>query len=290
MYKDTRKKIYEELGEEVSGEALHIAFKDKGEKRVNQLKGYRKKTEFEKLIGEFGEFYFLRYENILKGNIGKQMLTRSIYLCTLANYDGILVYGNAKGENKFVKEKDLQEILGLGRSETMNTKRDIIKENKIFLVKEDKTIMMNPEYFLKGKVEEKKELKGAIRVFKEAIEELYKKSKPREHKRLALLIDLLPYVNFTHNVICNNPSEKEIERIDPLTLKEVMEIAEYSNVTKFKKELLNVTVNGELAMKITETKYGKFIYVNPRVYYKGGNFEDLKACSNEFRIKKNKGN
>ena len=65
-----------------------------------------------------------------------------------------------------------------------------------------------------------------------------------------------------------------------------MEIAEYSNITKFRKELLNVTVNGELAMKITETKYGKFIYVNPRIFYKGNNYEDLKACTNEFKVKK----
>ena len=106
MYKETRKKIFDALGEEVSGEALQIAFVDKGEKKVNQLKGYRKKSEFDKLIGEFGEFYFLRYENILKENMEKQMLTRSVYLCTLANYDGILVYGNAKGEGKFVKEKE----------------------------------------------------------------------------------------------------------------------------------------------------------------------------------------
>jgi DNA polymerase-1 len=66
---ETRKKIFDALGEEVSGEALQIAFVDKGEKKVNQLKGYRKKSEFDKLIGEFGEFYFLRYENILKENM-----------------------------------------------------------------------------------------------------------------------------------------------------------------------------------------------------------------------------
>ena len=34
------------------------------------------------------------------------------------------------------------------------------------------------------------------------------------------------------------PEEKNIEMVNPLTLKEVMELAEYSHITKFKKELL----------------------------------------------------
>lgn len=286
MYKDTRKKIYEELGEEVSGEALQIAFVDKGEKKVNQLKGYRKKTGFEKLIGEFGEFYFLRYENILKEDIEKQMLTRSIYLCTLADYNGILIYGGAKGKNKYVKRKDLQEILGLKKSGSADTINKIFKKYELFFEREDESIEMNPKYFLKGKIDNKKELGGSTRVFNEAMMELYKKSTPKEHKKLFLLFKLLPHVNFVHNIICSNPEEKNIEMVNPLTLKEVMELAEYSHITKFKKELLDMTVSGELVAKITETKHGKFVYVNPRIYYKGGNFEDLKACSNEFKVKK----
>ena len=66
-----------------------------------------------------------------------------------------------------------------------------------------------------------------------------------------------------------------------------MRIAEYKNLTRFKRDLLNLTVNEELAVKITETKYGKFVYVNPRIFYKGNNADDLKSCMNEFKIKKN---
>ena len=286
MYRETRKKIFDALGEEVSGEALQIAFVDKGEKKVNQLKGYRKKNEFDKLIGEFGEFYFLRYENILKEDIERQIATRGIYLCTFANYDGILVYGDAKGEGKYVKRKDLQEILGLKKSGSADTVNKIFKKYELFFEKEDESIGMNPKYFLKGKIDNKKELGGSTRVFNEAMMELYKKSTPKEHKKLFLLFKLLPHINFAHNIVCSNPSEKNIELVNPLTLKEVMELAEYSHITKFKRELLDMTVNGELVAKITETKYGKFVYVNPRIYYKGKSFESLNACSNEFRVKK----
>jgi hypothetical protein len=122
----------------------------------------------------------------------------------------------------------------------------------------------------------------------EGIREIYEKAKPREHRRLALLMELLPYINFSHNIVCNNPNEKDIDKVDPFNLTEVMELAKYTNLTKFKRDLLNLTVNEELVIKITETKNGKFIYVNPRIFYKGNNVNDLKACMNEFRVKKQK--
>lgn len=261
-------------------------YKNAADRGTNQQNGYRKKKGFEKLISEFGEFYFLRYRNLLNENIEKQIATRSIYLCTFANYDGILVYGNAKGENKFVRRKDLPEILGLKKTELANTMNKMFKTYELFFEKEDERIEMNREYFLKGKVDDKEDLKGAIRVFNEAVRELYMKSSPKEHKKLFLLFKLLPHINFTHNVVCSNPEEKNIELVDPLTLKEAMGLVKYSHITKFKKELLDMTVNGELVAKITETKYGKFIYVNPRIFYSGNKYEDLKACANEFRVKK----
>ena len=95
--------------------------------------------------------------------------------------------------------KDLQEILRLSRREAMYV-RKVFVENGLIIVNKDKTISVNLEYAFKGKMEKKKELKGnVIRMFEEAIRELYEKSDPREHKRLALLVELLPHINFTHN-------------------------------------------------------------------------------------------
>ena len=287
MYESIKAEILKETGRNtITDREIDIIRRDSGRKEVNKIKGYMKKVGTEKILGEFGAFFFLKYKSILKMNIEKQMIFRYIYLCTFSRYDGKIEYGNAKGDGKLAKLKDLQEILKLSRREAMYV-RKVFVENGLIIVNEDKTISVNLEYAFKGKMEKRKELKGnVIRMFEEAIRELYEKSDPREHKRLALLVELLPYINFTHNIICSNPTEKNIELVNPFTLKEVMEIAEYSNITKFRKELLNVTVNGELAMKITETKYGKFIYVNPRIFYKGNSYEDLNACTNEFKVKK----
>jgi hypothetical protein len=182
--------------------------------------------------------------------------------------------------------KNLPEVLGLSEREARNTKNALI-ENELIFINEDKTISVNPKYAIKGGTG-RKELRGSVRAMEEGIREIYEKAKPREHRRLALLMELLPYINFSHNIVCNNPNEKDIDKVDPFNLTEVMELAKYTNLTKFKRDLLNLTVNEELVIKITETKNGKFIYVNPRIFYKGNNVNDLKACMNEFRVKKQK--
>lgn len=241
-------------------------------------------SEIAELIRSFGGFYFSCYKNLLKLKLDKQYMFRFMYLCTLMNYENKVEFGNAKGDNVLALEKDLQEILKLSKRETINTKNELIK-NKLIIVNADKTISINNKYAIKGDIDKRK-LKGSIRMMELGIQELYNKAKATEHKKLGLLIELLPYVNFTHNVLCKNPTETDIGKVDPLNLTEVMQLAEYKNLNRFKKDLLNLTVNDELVAKITETKHGKFIYINPRIFYKGNNVADLKATVNEFIIKK----
>lgn len=241
-------------------------------------------SEIAELIRSFGGFYFSCYKNLLKLKLDKQYMFRFMYLCTLMNYENKVEFGNAKGDNVLALEKDLQEILKLSERECRNTKKELIK-NKLIIINDDKTISINNKYAVKGDIDKRK-LKGSVRAMEQGIQELYNKAKATEHKKLGLLIELLPYVNFTHNVLCNNPNETDIGKVDPLNLTEVMQLAEYKNLNRFKKDLLNLTVNDELVAKITETKHGKFIYINPRIFYKGNNVADLKATVNEFIIKK----
>lgn len=241
-------------------------------------------SEIAELIRSFGGFYFSCYKNLLKLKLDKQYMFRFIYLCTLMDYENKITFGNAKGDNGVAAAKDLQEILKLSKRETINTKNELI-ENKLIIINDDKTISINNKYAVKGDIDKRK-LKGSVRAMEQGIQELYNKAKATEHKKLGLLIELLPYINFTHNVLCNNPNETDINKVDPLNLTEVMQLVEYKNLSRFKKDLLNLTVNDELVAKITETKHGKFIYINPRIFYKGNNVDDLKAAVNEFRIKK----
>ena len=254
MYQNIRDEILKETGSEslATDREIDIIRRDSGRKEVKRLNYISNQSEIAKIIREFGGFYFQKYEYVLKLELEKQFLTRYIYLCTYIDYEGRLRFKSANNKGKLITVKDLPKVLGLSEREARNTKNALVEHELIFINK-DKTINVNPKYAIKGGMS-RKELRGSVRAMEEGIREIYEKAKPREHRRLALL----------------------------------MELAKYTNLTKFKRDLLNLTVNEELVIKITETKHGKFIYVNPRIFYKGNNVNDLKACINEFRVKKQK--
>lgn len=255
-------------------------------KYQNQKEGLEKKKSADKLHkfidGTFGNFYFSCYSRLLNLNMDKQYKFRFIYLCTYINYKNQLEYGNSKGQSKLMLEKDLQEVLGLSERETRNTKNEL-KKNKLLIVNKDRTLSVNATYCVKGKINKRK-LKESIRVMENGIRELYKKADSREHKRLALLIELLPYINMQHNIICSNPEVSNMKDINPLNMTEIMQKVGYKNLTRLKNDLLNLTVNGELVFAITQTKYGKFISINPRIYYKGTRLKDLNWLCGIYKV------
>ena len=222
---------------------------------------------------ELGSFYFLFYR-MLSSYIEKQYIFRFLYLCTYMDYSNNLLYGNFKGEGSYMREKDLQDVLKLSERETDRTKKIFI-DNELLLITEDNYLQVNNNFCLKGKIPSKKKRNTKIRIFENAIKELYEKSEPREHKKLTLLISILPYINYSHNIVCYKPDNKFISQMKPMTLKDICKIVKYSaiNVSRLKRELLSLRVGGELVVMITETDDAKLITINPKVYYKGGESE-----------------
>ena len=285
MYKDTRKKIFDELGEEVSGEALHLAFLDKGEKEVRKLTYLRDESEVAILIRAIGGngFYFKCYKSVLELDIPKQFLFIFTYICTYLDYDGKLKI-MVNGKKKVITEKDLQNLLGLGKTETIKTKTILIN-NGLIIINEDRSISVNPKYAIKGEVRRKK-LRGCARIMQDGIREIYENSRPIEHKRLGLLIQILPYVNYNYNIICFNPEEEEKDEITPMDLKDLCKITGYDerNRIKLKNELLRITVGGTPVIAVTEVYKGHAISVNPKIYYKGKNPRALEWLAVLFGI------
>lgn len=287
MYENIRNTILKETGREsqITDREIDIIRKDSGRKEVERITYCRAKSKFERLISEFGEFYFCRYGNLLKLKIERQMVIRFIYLCTFANYDGKIEYGSAKGDGKLARLKDLQEILGLSRRETMYTQKVLI-ENKLILVNEDKTISISPQYAIKGKVKRRKALEKSVRVFEEGMQQLYKMAKPTEHKKLAILIELLPHINYDHNVVCFNPAERELSNIERMTLKDICVAIGYdeTNSSRLKRELLRMKVGGKPVVMISLVENKHCVFINPQIYYKGHNDESLEHLMGIFKM------
>ena len=269
----------------MSDRAIDIVRKDAGKKEVKRLTYLRDESEMATLIRAISGkgFYFKCYKNVLELDIPKQYLFRFTYLCTYLDYDGRLKI-MVNGKKKVITEKDLQEILMLSERETRNTKNELIKY-ELIIVNKDGSISINPKYAIKGEIKKKK-LRGRARIMIDGIREIYEKSKPIEHKRLALLIQLLPYVNYNYNIICFNPEEGDKAEINPMDLKDLCKITDYNerNWRKLKNELLRIKVGGSPVIAITEIDKGHAISVNPRIYYKGNNPRALEWLAALFDI------
>lgn len=247
------------------------------------------KTEFSEYINKtLGSFYFYFYNKIPK-NLSKQYKIRFLYLCCYLKYNDPLnriVIGNTHAKKQYVLEKDLMSLLRLKKREYQYT-RKILIENNLITINDDKTISLNREYSYKGKLNKKTIKNDFTRIFENGLKEIYEKSLPSEHKKIGLLIEILPFVNYSYNILCANPEEPDINFIKTLNIKNLCDIVGYSksNYSKLKKELLKITINEEPAIMISDTLKNQTITVNPKLYYKGNNLESLQSIINYFYLK-----
>lgn len=239
--------------------------------------------EFKEYIkANYGSFYFYFYKRLLD-KIEPQYLTRFLYLCTYANYKNKLIEDN-KTRAIPINENELQILLGLSRMETYRTKTALLNNNLIFI--NNNVVEINPKYCKKGEIMKNKNIEKT-RVFNNAIRELYENSLPREHKKLALLFQMLPYINLKWNIVCKDITEEIRENVEPYSIKELMLLLNQTNVTRFKNDLLNLTVGGESVVLIQLANNNNCITINPKIYYKGTQLDDLKYIEDHIAMLSN---
>lgn len=238
----------------------------------------------------FGSFYFNNYMKLLKKlNNNTALLFRFLYLCTYADYDGYLKYGNySYGVNHgYMTEKDFDEVFKMSKAMITKLKKELYDNNLIIKSKIDDRLIINGSFYTRGELCLGDMLESS-RVFDDGIKELYEKSNPREHKRIGVVIPLLPFLNKYHNILCNKPLERELKYIEPLTLREMCKIIGYdiTNEDRLRKQLQNITVkNNPLVAYVSHAK-AKFFVVNPALFYKGNCLDDLKGVINLFKVEK----
>ena len=282
---------------EYLGEGIFLSKKyieKKQETQVNKVEGYskkKKKDEFSKYMNSnCGSFYFNNYMKLLKKlNNNTALLFRFLYLCTYADYDGYLKYGNySYGVNHgYMTEKDFDEVFKMSKAMITKLKKELYDNNLIIKSKIDDRLIINGSFYTRGELCLGDMLESS-RVFDDGIKELYEKSNPREHKRIGVVIPLLPFLNKYHNILCNKPLERELKYIEPLTLREMCKIIGYdiTNEDRLRKQLQNITVkNNPLVAYVSHAK-AKFFVVNPALFYKGNCLDDLKGVINLFKVEK----
>lgn len=255
--------------------------------KINAKKKRKLAKELNRFIdGNFGSFYFNYYNK----TIDNEYMFRFMYLCTYMNYKNYIEYGSSKDIHKLAVKKNIKEILNLQKTAFHDTYNYWLK-NKMIEEDEDGHIKINSQLCNRGKSKRQDYIKrnGCVRMFDKAIRELYENSTTKEHKQIELLMKLLPYVNYQHNIVCSNPEESDIRLVQPLKQKEILEILEKDKKTIQSLSKIKILNGKEGAfIKITNPFVTNAYVINPRFMYKGNDVEELAELTRWFKLGKNK--
>lgn len=223
-------------------------------------------------------------------NISKpSSLTRLVFLSTFLNYDGVLRHDNGKPMNL----KSMNKTLGLSKKE-FYTFINEMKTLKIIYGDDENGWKISPNVFYKGELPKVKVKEDSdigwyyMRLYCDGIRAIYKQATTRSHKTLSYIFQILPYVNRKYNIVCWNPLETDLYKIERMTLGEYCDLIGYdrSQARRLMKTLFDPSfkIDDEIETSIIRfvcNKYKEYeayeIFINPCIYYAGDDWERVEV-------------
>lgn len=234
----------------------------------------------EKELGEFVFIIYKMYENINRHEeiLTSSDLTRLIYIATFVNFDSVLM----ETERTYMTKDKLKEKLKLSKN-AFNTLYNKLIKLKI-LIEHDKFLYINPDYFFKGKIENHlPENHRCTMLFINNIRHLYEITSTKSHKTLSTLFRVIPYLNVEWNIVCKNPNERVSDLVEPMNLKELGDILDYSEkgIQKLKSELTQIKTLDNKHVIGFFTSDGNVnhykIVISPKIIFQGSSYEKVEG-------------
>ena len=242
----------------------------------------------------------------LKKKINPQTLGRLAYLSVYLGYDTDRLM---LSERQPMYRQDLPDVLRLPASTTNDFIHDATASG-ILVVDECGQLFMD-ETFFKGRTKRKKK----IHLFIDSIKSLYnrmmgenriegkRKGKNQNVRYFGYIIALIPFINKEWNVVCHNPEERDIHKLDCMSIGEICQLlkvnAGASNRIVNVLTHISFVVNGEDGKPQQEQALCNFIkdivtnkyrlIINPDLLFMGSNPEQVKSYGQFFPVKPLKG-
>lgn len=297
MTKSKRERYYDENGDAII--SYSIKEKDLLDNRKEVEENYYKLSKIKEEYEKYGRFVWVLYhlsKQLFDGKISGATLTRFIYLSTFARYSDVKrgnIYsgkeikwvGLIHDNNIKIKTTHLPNILNLAKSSSTRLLKDLEKSEMAYVDKES-CIYINSNYILKGELSCKQyENNNITRLYVDSIRDIYSRSTPNEHGALSYLFMMIPYVSKEYNILCKNPKENNLDKLDKLKLNEFCQMMGYkkNNVYRLTQKLLSITVGNECAISITLFSGDGTIIVNPKIFYAGSSWDTIKTLGNFIR-------
>lgn len=242
------------------------------------------------LIYKYGYPLMDKLQAKCEGNKSNLHIIRLIQLATYTTFGGKLFDGN-KNE---IKKSSLSKIWDTKNNrKSINETYDLLVECGYIYESEEGYIMINEDLIVKGAIEDFKKLRKQdtdltyTRVFTKNIQDMYLGTEPKARKQLANLFKALPFINFTHNAFCTNPTEIDPKELELLTWTDLARLCGYDDkkqVARFKKDLWTLRVYGFDTIGEFKTQSGMAICINPKVYYGGNDVNDVQRLYTLFEM------
>lgn len=263
-----------------------------------ELDIYRARKEREKNVRVFnwtisnfsnkhGGFTFLTTKKNTLQKMNPATVGRLAYLSTYLDYENQqLIY-----EDRAMLKRDLPTVLNLSRPTANHFYRECVDAG-VLEDRGDEGLFLNGSLFFKGTTKSKER----TRLFRITVQQLYKKLPHQRHDLFGYVIQLIPFINFEWNIVCENPHETNEKLIQPLSFKQVCNQLgyDYDHLERLKKALMNpifawnhhkqalcgvLSVNSELGRE-------NMLVVNPHILYAGNHVENVKLLEIAFTPKK----
>lgn len=245
-----------------------------------------KKNDFENLkevSDELGGFCFLYYKKseILykEEGISKSNISRLIYLATFIDYEtNEIVDYKSNGKKYSLGLKDIKALLKLSEKTFNEFFKEMIEREIIH--KQNENFFISKKYFSKGKLS--KNENSFTRMFIQTIRDLYEATSSRQHKQLANVFSLVPFLDYETNAIVGTDGEK-------LRITEIARLLGYdeSHTDRMKKDLLGFSIVKDntkfyffnyVTVKDYENETS-FFMVNPLAFYAGSSENTFRALA-----------
>lgn len=241
-----------------------------------QARGRKTLDELRNHSDENGGFVFALFNGCMTmterfPSLSRSDLARLMFLGTYTNYDGRLQYDNGRPINR----KALESLLNMSRARFSEFYGKLLADGIINDENEHGDIYVNPSIFYRGSLDDaeyKLDEYRHTRLFRRTVRNLYERYNGRSIKQLAIVFAVLPFINFSFNVVCFNPEEQNEDRVSPMDLDRLAALLNYKDTQKLRTALGSLKLDGKpvfLLVPDVNDKRKRRIIVNPRVVFAG---------------------
>ena len=182
-----------------------------------------------------GNYIFVSAHSFI-ADISPESFARLILLATYLHHNSDILY---KTQRSKLKKPDLIKALGISQP-TFSRFWTEVKDKYLWTDNED-NVHISADYFYRGDFSCLKNHRDYQQVFIQYYRRLYEAAPVTSHRYIGYIFKMLPYVSIKFNTLCDNPFEKEEQKLELLSVENFCEKINYSK-TQYKR-LINTYNN-----------------------------------------------